>query len=168
MVLYCAVTFSSTHHFPSFCTTQLLHETEMGRMFVMCLYIILAVELGYTSGKGKRSFHQKKNLPVPSVSHKTNCEKQWFSTSLAKELPTFWVKKEALVIQKKIMKFYSANAACTNGSTRIIGGPPQVLPAEGFIQVCSYNQWYHVCDYGWSQEDAMVACKSLQFSALGK
>ena len=55
---------------------------------------------------------------------------------------------------------------CTHGSAKIVGGPSI---AEGTLQVCdSFGQWSQVCDHGWSQEDALVACRSMGFSNLGK
>ena len=55
---------------------------------------------------------------------------------------------------------------CSYGNAKIIGGPSV---AEGIIEVCNHTgQWHQVCDDGWSQEDALVACRSMEFSVLGK
>ena len=56
-------------------------------------------------------------------------------------------------------------AACNDGSANLVGN---LTSGEGSIEVCQDGSWYQVCDEGWSQEDATVACKSLGYSELGK
>ena len=54
--------------------------------------------------------------------------------------------------------------ACNTGDVRLAGSSTSTA---GTVEVCSNGLWYLVCDEGWSQEDAIVACKSAGFSALG-
>ena len=58
-----------------------------------------------------------------------------------------------------------SHAACNDGDALIVGN---FTEGEGSIEVCQSGLWYQVCDEGWSQEDAKVACESLGFSELCK
>ena len=38
----------------------------------------------------------------------------------------------------------------------------------GPIQVCLHNRWHRVCDFNWTKEDAMVACRQLELEHTGE
>ena len=47
---------------------------------------------------------------------------------------------------------------CTEGTLRLVGGTNL---AEGRVEICINNAWGTVCDYGFTKEDALVACRQL-------
>lgn len=66
--------------------------------------------------------------------------------------------------QSRLQCFNFFLTGCTTGDIRIIGGSNS---NEGRVEVCSNNEWGTVCDDGWSNIDAAVACRQLGFSATG-
>ena len=38
---------------------------------------------------------------------------------------------------------------------------------EGRVQFCMENEWKHLCDSDWTQQDAKVMCRSLNYSVIG-
>ena len=38
----------------------------------------------------------------------------------------------------------------------------------GPIQVCLHNRWHRVCDFNWTKEDAMVACRQFELEHTGE
>ena len=54
----------------------------------------------------------------------------------------------------------SHNAVCFDGSLRIIDGNTY---AEGRVEVCQNGSWATVCDEGWDDIDATVACRGFRF-----
>ena len=49
---------------------------------------------------------------------------------------------------------------CDDGNTRLAGGEGYY---EGRVEVCQGNQWTTICDIGWDDVDAAIACRSVQF-----
>ncbi len=39
---------------------------------------------------------------------------------------------------------------------------------EGKVQICEDGRWKNLCDTFWTEEDAKVACKSLNYTAAGR
>ena len=49
-------------------------------------------------------------------------------------------------------------ANCTDGELRLMDG---TVETEGRVEVCINNAWGAVCEAGFSQEEATVACRQL-------
>ena len=56
---------------------------------------------------------------------------------------------------------------CTEGSVRLMDGQQQ-MPYEGRVEICHQNYWKSICPSGWSNMDAMVTCRQLGFTVIGK
>ena len=49
---------------------------------------------------------------------------------------------------------------CDDGSSRLVGGEAYY---EGRVETCRNNQWRIICDIGWDDVDATIACRSIDF-----
>ena len=49
---------------------------------------------------------------------------------------------------------------CTNGDIRLVDG---ITEDEGRIEICTDEVWGTVCDEGWDETDAHVACTQLGY-----
>ena len=54
---------------------------------------------------------------------------------------------------------------CPSGAIRLIGGS---TPTQGRVEVCLNSAWGTVCDDGWTDVDASVACRQLGYSRFSK
>ena len=54
---------------------------------------------------------------------------------------------------------------CNEETIRLIGGS---LPTEGRVEVCLNDAWGTVCDDGWTDVDASVACRQLGYSRFSE
>ena len=54
---------------------------------------------------------------------------------------------------------------CTTGALRLISG---TTANEGRVEICYNNQWGTVCDDLWSNIDARVVCRQLNYTSLGQ
>ena len=55
---------------------------------------------------------------------------------------------------------------CEPGDIRLEGAGQN--PTAGHVQICDNDrQWREVCDRGWDERDARVACRKLGFSDRG-
>lgn len=57
------------------------------------------------------------------------------------------------------------DTACSNGELRLEGGSNAY---EGRVEVCRNQAWGTVCDNGWTNVDATVACRHLGYSGFRK
>ena len=49
---------------------------------------------------------------------------------------------------------------CYDGEVRLAGGEHTAI---GRVEVCENNVWGTVCDLGWDDQDAEIACRSAGF-----
>ena len=56
-------------------------------------------------------------------------------------------------------------APCEDGELRLAGGN---VSNEGRVEVCLGNTWATVCDNGWANNDASVACAQLGYQTQGQ
>ena len=54
---------------------------------------------------------------------------------------------------------------CIDGDIRLIGGS---IITQGRVEVCQNEMWGTVCDDGWTDVDASVACRQLGYSRFSK
>ena len=50
---------------------------------------------------------------------------------------------------------------CYSGAARLVGGDAYY---EGLVEVCVDSQWRSICDIGWDDIDATIACRSIDFT----
>ena len=62
------------------------------------------------------------------------------------------------------MPFYSA-PPCYDGDIQIVGGSSA---NEGRIEICHSRTWSTVCDIGWDNTDAAVACRQAGYTGDGE
>ena len=55
--------------------------------------------------------------------------------------------------------------ACTEGDLRLMSGSTQY---EGRVEICFNGKWGAVCDDGFDDNGAKVACRELGFDSTGK
>ena len=48
---------------------------------------------------------------------------------------------------------------------RLVGGDSSL---EGRVEICANGDWATVCDNNWDNNDAIVVCRQLQHSTLGR
>ena len=56
---------------------------------------------------------------------------------------------------------------CTEGAVRLMDGQQQVT-YEGIVEICYQNYWTSICPSGWNNVDAIVTCRQLDFTVIGK
>ena len=54
---------------------------------------------------------------------------------------------------------------CTDGDIRLVGGGTL---HEGRVEICYQNSWGTICDNHWDTREAMVVCRQLNFTSIGK
>ena len=57
------------------------------------------------------------------------------------------------------------NIDCQDGEIRLVGGPSE---SEGAVEVCFDHVWGNIAESGWSEKDASLICKLLNFLEEGK
>jgi len=63
----------------------------------------------------------------------------------------------------KCISQYAATPTCEERLIRLMNGS-QPAALEGHIEICINNQWGAICNEGWSDYDAAVACRQLGIS----
>ena len=61
--------------------------------------------------------------------------------------------------------YYISTGTCMDGAIRLVGGS---IPTQGRVEVCRNDAWGTVCDDGWTDVDASVACRQLGYSRFSK
>ena len=72
------------------------------------------------------------------------------------------LNKKSWILENVI---FCSTGTCTDGAIRLIGGS---VPTEGRVEVCQNDAWGTVCDDGWTDVDASVACRQLGYSRFSK
>lgn len=54
---------------------------------------------------------------------------------------------------------------CDDGNVQLVNGLSQY---NGRVEVCINGDYYTVCDYHWTSEDASVTCKQLGYDSKGE
>ena len=54
---------------------------------------------------------------------------------------------------------------CQHGTVQLEGG---LTDYEGTVKICFNNVWTTICDYGWNNHDARVACAQAGYYGSGK
>ena len=57
--------------------------------------------------------------------------------------------------------------ACNEDAVRLYNGSSTVK-GDGMLQICYGGDWVAVCDYRWSRNHSIVACKELGYSNPSK
>jgi len=60
---------------------------------------------------------------------------------------------------------FAATPTCEEGSIRLMNGS-QTATLEGRIEICINDSWGAICNEGWSDYDAAVACRQLGIPAI--
>ena len=58
----------------------------------------------------------------------------------------------------------TASDGCMHGEIQLVGGSTDY---EGNIKICVNGVWSFICDSGWSDNDARVACAQAGFPGAG-
>ena len=53
---------------------------------------------------------------------------------------------------------------CTHGSLRLVGGSSINM---GRLEICINSMWGTICNRGWRDSDARIACKQMNLSGGG-
>ena len=72
-------------------------------------------------------------------------------------LPSIVVKMSVLIL----LHTSDEQASCEEGSLRFQGG---VDNSSGIVEYCKYRTWGTLCNDGWDNIDASVACRQLGFN----
>ena len=56
---------------------------------------------------------------------------------------------------------------CSNGSVRLVDGE-NYNATSGRVEFCVGGQWGTICNYRWSEADALVVCRQIGLNMFGK
>ena len=68
------------------------------------------------------------------------------------------------MIRNLLVFFLQHAAQCSNGDLRLENGN---IENEGRVEICVSNVWGTVCDDGFSNVDAKVVCRKLNYLTTG-
>lgn len=95
-----------------------------------------------------------------------DCDKQEYgSFTCSRDNVVGIICRDSELIQVCYYTIITLHVDCSQSDIRLVDGPTEL---EGTLQVCYYNTWGLVSDDGWSDDEAMVVCRQLNYNVSSK